>query len=182
MYCVSFSQHALSSDICCPPGNPCNPHIEACCKLVLKTFKISNLDIRSQMKLFLCLISEFTLPESHSVFRHHGNFSRCICVSFLNFSRCIACSDPIIQFSFGLDSKRMVSRTEISGGCTFFFYNIRHFLSSLSYTSYSFTAPAVRPPTMYFCRNTNNRITGSTKIAPYAIIQFHLVPYLLWNL
>ena len=47
---------------------------------------------------------------------------------------------------------------------------------------YSFTAPAVIPPTIYFCRKMNRQITGRTRMVPYAMMQFHLVPHLLWNL
>ena len=47
-------------------------------------------------QLLLGLIAELALPESHTVFRHHGDFSCSIGIGFLNFCRCIPRSDPIV--------------------------------------------------------------------------------------
>ena len=49
-------------------------------------------------KFFLCLVTKLALPESHCIFRHHRNFTCCICISFFDFSRCVTCCDPVIQF------------------------------------------------------------------------------------
>ena len=46
---------------------------------------------------FLSHITEFALPESHTVFRHHRNFSRSIGIGLLNLCRGVSCSDPIVH-------------------------------------------------------------------------------------
>ena len=52
--------------------------------------------LRHLQQLFLCLITEFALPETKPIFRHHRNFSGYCRICFLNFRRCISSHYPII--------------------------------------------------------------------------------------
>ena len=52
-------------------------------------------------QFFLRLVAKFTLPVTHSIIRHHRNFSGRICICLFNLCRSISCRNPIIELFSG---------------------------------------------------------------------------------
>ena len=63
--------------------------------------------------LLLIIVAQLALPESKTVFGHHGRFSGCVGISFFYFSRSVACSDPVVQLFTGAGSPLCRIRAEM---------------------------------------------------------------------